>query len=126
MADVIDDREFEPDSFFGEPMNDSAWEKVRHIFETRGVSREVAEARPYVPFEKRAEWVKADDGPFGMIPRRQRSATSIQDVNRAAGFPTSLKPKSYQIAALEYVSTLTVAPLAPGATTQNPMTIKVT
>ncbi len=57
----------------------------QHVFRTRGVSREVAEARGYLPYAKGELWVSDDTGPFAAIPRAQRRATITQDVNRVEG-----------------------------------------
>ncbi len=64
---------------------DKEWAAVRSIFEKRGVSREVAEERPYVPFRRGAGWVTADSGPFAIIPKEQRDATILRDVRGADG-----------------------------------------
>jgi hypothetical protein len=57
----------------------------REVFRTRGVSREVAEARGYIPYAKGDRWVSADDGPFAAIPKSQRSATIAKDVALVEG-----------------------------------------
>jgi hypothetical protein len=63
--------------------NGAAWEHFRHIFDDRGVRRDVAEARPYLSYRggKAGAWVFADDGPFAIIPAAQRRATIAKDVN---------------------------------------------
>lgn len=66
-------------------MTATEWRCVRSIFEERGVSREVAEGRPYIPYNRGEDWVAADDGPFAAIPVGQRSATILQDVRGAGG-----------------------------------------
>lgn len=66
-------------------MNDQQWESVREIFDDRGVSREVAEARPYQPFKRGAEWVYADEGPYAVVPIEQRRSTVMLDVRGADG-----------------------------------------
>jgi hypothetical protein len=66
-------------------MNDQQWYEVHAIFDDRGVSREVAEARPYIPYRRGDDWVFADDGPYAVIPIEQRRATVMQDVRAADG-----------------------------------------
>lgn len=66
-------------------MNDHEWQEVRDIFEKRGVSREVAEARPYVPYRRGDAWVYDDGGPFAVVPKEQRSVTVTRDVRGADG-----------------------------------------
>lgn len=65
--------------------NDEEWAAIRSIFDKRGVSREVAEGRPYVPYQRGAEWVTADAGPFATIPLDQRRSTVLVDVRGADG-----------------------------------------
>jgi hypothetical protein len=66
-------------------MNDQEWTTVQDIFDSRGVSREVAEARPYRPYRRGDDWVYADDGPYAVIPIEQRRSTVVQDVRGADG-----------------------------------------
>lgn len=47
-------------------MNDQQWEKVRSIFEPRGLSgewgRKIVDERPYEHYDRGDDWVAADGG----------------------------------------------------------------
>lgn len=65
-------------------MNDETWEQHRSTFDTRGVSREVADQRPYIRYEKGER--KVVDELFASIPPSQRGATIIRRVNYSGGW----------------------------------------
>jgi hypothetical protein len=65
-------------------INDQVWNEHRATFEKRGVSREVAERRPYVRYEK-GERATTDEL-FSSIPPRQRGATVTRRVNYSGGW----------------------------------------
>src|SRR6266508_1368552 len=76
-------------------MNDQEWDEVGEIFESRGVSRKVADARPYQPCRRGEAWVYSGAqlwiggrcivGPFNTIPATQRAVTITRDVRGADG-----------------------------------------
>jgi hypothetical protein len=65
-------------------MDDKTWEKHRSTFEKRGVSRGVADRRPYVRYERGDRHVT--DELFSSIPQRQRGATVTRRVNYSGGW----------------------------------------
>jgi hypothetical protein len=65
-------------------MEDKVWEQHRATFEKRGVSREVAERRPYVRYERGERAIT--DELFASIPPRQRGATVTRRVNYSGGW----------------------------------------
>jgi hypothetical protein len=65
-------------------MEDATWEWHRSIFKTRGVSRGVAERRPYVRYEKGERAI--GDELFATVPPSQRGATVTRRINHAGGW----------------------------------------
>jgi hypothetical protein len=65
-------------------MEDEIWNKHRSTFESRGVSREVAEARPYVRYERGQREV--GDRYFADVPPRQRGTTITRRINYSGGW----------------------------------------
>jgi hypothetical protein len=68
------------------------WKKVKHILEPRAVSRRVAEARPYIPYDRGDLAAVYGDGRWATVPAKQRGPVFTRAANLEPGLIIAKHP----------------------------------